>query len=59
MQLTGPIDPDGQARRRSNLRVNFVGFSLPTPAETAIASVRWERRGLLRRLVRVGPLASS
>jgi hypothetical protein len=59
MQLIAPIEPDVQARRRSSLRVNFVGSSPPTPAEAAMAAVLWERRGLLRRLVRVGPLASS
>lgn len=59
MQLIDMIDPDVQARRRPSLRVNFVGSSPPTPAEAAIASVRWERQGLLRRLVRVDPPASS
>jgi hypothetical protein len=60
MQLTAPNDPGVQARRSPNLRVNFLGSSPPTPAMAAIASVRWERRGPLRRLVRLdAPLTSS
>lgn len=42
-----------QLRHSTNLRVTFVGTSPPTPGEAATASVRWERRGLLRRLVRL------
>jgi hypothetical protein len=30
----------------------FVSLSPPTPAEVAAAAERWERRGLLSRLVR-------
>jgi hypothetical protein len=37
----------------TNPRVTFTGTSPPTPAEAATASVQWERRGLLRRLVRL------
>ena len=40
-------------RNSTNLRVTFVGTSPPTPGEAAAASVQWERRGLLRRLVRL------
>jgi hypothetical protein len=42
-----------QHRHNTNPRVTFVGSSPPTPAEAAAASVQWERRGLLRRLVRL------
>jgi hypothetical protein len=42
-----------QHRHSTNLRVTFVGSSPPTPAEAAAASAQWERRGLLRRLVRI------
>jgi hypothetical protein len=60
MRLIARIDPGVQARRTSNLRVTFAGSSPPTPAMVAMASVRWERRGLLGRLVRLDPpLASS
>ena len=31
----------------------FVSGVPPTPAETAVAVARWERRGILGRLVRV------
>ncbi len=60
MQLVAPIDNGVLDRRSTTLRVEFLGCSPPTPAEAATASVRWERRGLLRRLVRLdAPLASS
>ena len=38
-------------RRSTNVRNQFVSSCPPTPAESAAASVRWERRGVLRRLV--------
>jgi hypothetical protein len=56
MQLVAPIDPGVQARPSTDPRVTFVSCSPPTPAEAATASVRWERRGLLRHLVRRDPL---
>jgi hypothetical protein len=59
MQLIAPIDSGVVDRRTTNLRVTFVGSSPPTPAEAAAASVRWERRGLLRRLVRLEPPPES
>jgi hypothetical protein len=60
MQLIAPIDTGDFDRRDTTLRVTFVGTSPPTPAELATASARWERRGLLRRLVRLdAPRASS
>ncbi len=55
MQLIAPIDTNVLDRRNMKLRVTFAGCSPPTPAEAAIASVRWERRGLLGRLVRLYP----
>ncbi len=55
MQLIAPIDTNVLDRRNMKLRVTFAGCSPPTPAEAAIASVRWERRGLLGRLVRLDP----
>jgi hypothetical protein len=42
-----------QHSHSTNLHATFVGTSPPTPAEAAAASVQWERRGLLRRLVRL------
>jgi hypothetical protein len=42
-----------QHRHSTHLRVTFVSTSPPTPAEAAAASAQWERRGLLRRLVRI------
>jgi hypothetical protein len=60
MQLIAPIDERVPHRASTPLRVNFVRCSPPTPAEAAVASVRWERRGLLGRLVRLeAPFASS
>jgi hypothetical protein len=60
MQLIAPIDSGVLDRRSPNLRVTFAGTSPPTPAEAATASVQWERRGVLRRLVRLdAPFASS
>ena len=52
MQLTAAIHD-----RR--LHRNFVSSSPPTPAEAAASSVRWERRGPLRRLVRLDTLRAS
>jgi hypothetical protein len=46
MQLTAAI-------HERRLHHHFVSSSPPTPAEAAAASVRWDRRGLLRRLVRL------
>ena len=60
MQLIARIDDRELDPPGMPLRVNFVGCSPPTPAEAATASVRWERRGLLGRLVRLdASLASS
>ena len=59
MQLVARIDDRSLGRRITPLRVHFVGCSPPTPAEAATASVRWERRGLLGRLVRLETLPAS
>jgi hypothetical protein len=48
MHVTSP------ANVKPEPRMPFAGTVPPTPAEHAIASERWERRGPLRRLVRLG-----
>ena len=53
MQLTAANDHD------SRLHGHFVSSSPPTPAEAAASSARWERRGPLRRLVRLDTLRAS
>ena len=52
MQLTAGI-------HERRLHHHFVSSSPPTPAEAAASSVRWDRRGPLRRLVRLDTLRAS
>ena len=45
--LERPLDDRPTKRART-----FVNSCPPTPAEAAVAAARWERRGVLGRLVR-------
>lgn len=52
MQAVALLERPLDDRRRKPPRT-FVSSCPPTPAEAAVAAARWERRGVLRRLVRI------
>ena len=53
MQAIATVDRSLTARRSSAVRHKLVSSCPPTAADSAVASVRWERRGLLGRLLRL------
>ncbi len=48
-----------KAGHRTIFDADLVSCVPPTPAEAAVASVRWERRGLIGRLVRSDRLGAD
>jgi hypothetical protein len=53
MQAIASVELSLDDRRGTNRRHTFVSSCPPTAAESAVAAARWERRGLLGRLIRV------
>jgi hypothetical protein len=53
MEAIAPLHRSFPDRRSTNVRNTFVSSCPPTFAESAAASMRWERRGVLGRLVRL------
>ncbi len=51
--MLNPKTDIAQAQPHPEPRMLVTSAALPTPGEAAAFSGRWERRGLLRRLVRV------
>jgi hypothetical protein len=59
MHLAATKDQESTSPRHTTARHRFATSFPPTPVERAIASARWERRGLLGRLVRLDAPSSS